>query len=41
MVLHLSPDANDELLWEVSTFGNSGYRVGQTAVGEVLIKTVM
>ena len=34
-------DANDVLLWEVSTFGYTGYRVGQTAVGEVLIKTVM
>ena len=31
-------DANDVLLWEVSTFGYTGYRVGQTAVGEVLIK---
>lgn len=34
-------NADDELIWEVSTFGNTGYRVGQTAVGEVLIKTVM
>lgn len=33
-------DANDVLLWEVSTFNYTGFRVGQTGVGEVLIKNV-